>query len=92
MSLMGVREITTNPKQSLQNAHHQICDDLCNVKLMAFTFLSSTRREVVVAQVVERWHSVWASRAQIPGQTLAFSGQNYCQSILSGCRAFSDNV
>ena len=69
---MGVREITTNPKQSLQNAHHQICDDLCNIKLMASTFLSSTRREVVVAQVVELWHSVWAGRVQIPGQTLGF--------------------
>ena len=28
--------------------------------------------EVVVAQVVERWHSVWAGRVRIPGQTLAF--------------------
>ena len=29
-------------------------------------------KEVVVAQVVERWHTVWAGRVLIPGQTLAF--------------------
>ena len=28
--------------------------------------------EVVVAQVAEQWHSVWAGRVQILGQTLAF--------------------
>ena len=28
--------------------------------------------EVVVAQVVEPWHSVWAGWVQIPGRTLAF--------------------
>ena len=29
-------------------------------------------QEVVVAQVVEPWHSVWAGRVRIPGWTLAF--------------------
>ena len=29
-------------------------------------------REVVVAQVVERWHSVWAGQVRIMGQTKAF--------------------
>ena len=48
--------------------------------------------EVVVAQVVEQCHSVLAGRVRIPGWTLAFSVQNSCQSILTGCPAFSNNV
>ena len=38
-----------------------------------------------MAQVVERWHSVWAK----PRTGLGFfSVQNCCQTILTGCRAF----
>ena len=32
----------------------------------------SIQQEMVVAQVVEQWHSVWAGRVRIPGRTLAF--------------------
>ena len=46
--------------------------------------------EVVVAQVVELWHSVWASWAELDFGF--FSVQNCWQSILTGCRAFSNNV
>ena len=42
------------------------------------------------AQVVEQWHSVWAARVRIPGQTLAFLVQNCCQS--TECWAFSNNL
>ena len=35
--------------------------------------------EEVVAQVVERWHSVWAGHFLIPGRTLAF----FCSELLS---------
>ena len=42
--------------------------------------------------MVEWWHSVWAGRVQILGRTLVFSVQNCCQSILTGCPAFSNSV
>ena len=45
----------------------------------------SKKFEVVVAQVAVRWHSVWV---WIPGRTLTSLGQ----SILTGCRAFSNNL
>ena len=38
----------------------------------------SPLREVVVALVIEQWHSVWAGRVQIPGPAWAFLVQNSC--------------
>ena len=49
--------------------------------------LYRTRWAVVVAQVVERWHSVWASRVRILGRTWLF--RKCYQSILTGRRASS---
>ena len=48
--------------------------------------------EVVGAQGVERWHSVWAGWVQIPDRAKLFSVQNCCQSIVTDCGAFSNNV
>ena len=43
-----------------------------------------------MAQVVVWWHSVWAGWVWIPGQTRLFPILNCCQSILTGCWAFSN--
>ena len=43
---------------------------------------------LMVAQAVERWHSVWAGQVWIPGRTWAFLVQNCSLSILAGHQAF----
>ena len=43
--------------------------DVDNSKVKCKQF---SKVEVVVAQVVECWHSAWAVRVRIPGRTLAF--------------------
>ena len=40
-------------------------------------------REVVVAQVVERWHSAWAGQVRIMGQTKAFFSSEFIDCYLT---------
>ena len=52
-----------------------------------------TLLEVVVAQVVERWHSVWGGWVRILGRTLAFFQLRVAVNLLSlGVGFFSNYV
>ena len=59
------------------------------VQSLDLNFISTDfEKAVVVAQVVERWHSVQASRVRISGRTWLFLEECY-QSILAGHWAIS---
>ena len=61
-------------------------------RILILNTKAAIRLEVVVAQVIEQWHSVWASRVQIQDGPRLFLVHNCFQSILTGCQDFSNRT